>query len=107
MERRVTDGVTAGVNGDFSRFDNGQAVRRPHAEQRSSRSPPNAERASVGIRSDGLLDVRRVAFRATWRATVEARCSARSTTLRPPDGAALYTGAYGAEHAGAPGCDGG
>ena len=68
MQRRVTDGVTAGVNADFSRFDNGK-LSGIFMRNGDLAAPPNPRRSSVGILSDGTLDVRRVSLRGTWRGT--------------------------------------
>jgi hypothetical protein len=58
-------------------------------------TPPNAGRVSAGIRTDGTLDVRRVAFAGTWQASVTARPLATLNAPPPANGAALYTDAYG------------
>ena len=93
MERRVTDGVTAGVNADFSRFDNGK-LSGIFMRNSALAFGPNAKRSSVGIRTDGLLDVRRVAVRATWTGATARPLSPLNDA--PVAGrAALYTGDYG------------
>ena len=93
MERRVTDGVTAGVNADFSRFDNGK-LSGIFMRNSALAFAPNAKRSSVGIRTDGMLDVRRVAVRATWTGTTARQLSPLNDA--PVAGrAALYTSEYG------------
>lgn len=93
MQRRVADGVTAGVNADFSRFDNGR-VSGIFMRDGDVAHGPSANRSSVGIRTDGILDVRRVAIRATWAGTTARPLSPLND---PPSAgrAALYTSAYG------------
>jgi phosphodiester glycosidase/flagellar hook capping protein FlgD len=93
MQRRVTDGVTAGVNADFSRFDNGRVsgVFMRHGDLTAS---PNARRSSVGVFTDGTLDVRKVGLRATWTGTIAHPLAALNDPA-PAGGAALYTSGYG------------
>src|SRR4029079_11193240 len=66
-------------------------------------APPNAGRASAGIRSDGVLDIRRVAFKGTWRTTVGTRPLGALNATPAANGAALYTDAYGANSPALPG----
>ena len=93
MQRRVTDGVTAGVNADFSRFDNGK-LSGIFMRNGDLAAPPNPRRSSVGILSDGTLDVRRVSLRGTWRGTA---LHPLSRLNEPPaaGGAAVFTPAFG------------
>ena len=67
MQRRLARQATmVGVNGDYSRFADGVPsgiLMRDGVLV----TPPQSERSSAGITLDGLLDVRRVGFRATWR----------------------------------------
>jgi hypothetical protein len=94
MQRRVGDGVTAGVNADFSRFDNGRVsgIFMRHGDLAAA---PNARRSSVGVLPDGTLDVRKVGFRGTWAGVAAHPLSALND---PPvaGGAAVYTTGYGA-----------
>jgi hypothetical protein len=96
MEVRLRSTATAaGVNGDFFTLATG----RPSGvliRDAQLVSPPNAGRASAGIRSDGTLDVRRIAFKATWRVSVAARPLGAFNATPAANGAALYTDAYGA-----------
>jgi hypothetical protein len=87
-------GTAAGVNGDYFTLATG----RPSGVlMRDAQlvSPPNGGRSSAGISSDGSLDVRRVAFAGTWRASVTARPLASLNAAPGANGAALYTDAYG------------
>ena len=56
-----------GVNGDFFTLATGKPSRRPDAGRTLVESPPNADRSSAGITTDGALDIRRVEFFGTWR----------------------------------------
>jgi len=95
MEVRLRRTATAaGINGDYFALATG----RPSGVlMRDAQlvAPPNAGRASAGIRSDGLLDVRRVAFAGTWRSSVTARPLATVNATPSVNGAALFTDAYG------------
>jgi hypothetical protein len=86
--------TAAGINGDYFTLATGKpsGVLIRDAQLVSQ---PNAGRSSAGIRSDGALDVRRVAFAGNWRASVTARPLAALNTAPPANGAALYTDAYG------------
>ncbi len=95
MEVRLRSTATAaGVNGDYFALATGKPS---GVLMRDAQlvAPPNAGRASAGIRSDGLLDVRRVAFKATWRAAVTSRALGALNAAPAANGAALYTDAYG------------
>ncbi len=86
--------TAAGVNGDYFTLATGKPS---GVLMRDAQlvAPPNAGRASAGIRSDGLLDVRRVAFAGTWRAAVTARALRALNATPAANGAGLYTDAYG------------
>lgn len=95
MEVRLRRTATAaGVNGDFFTLatgtPSGVLIRDAQLVV-----PPNAGRASAGIRSDGALDIRRVAFAGTWRASVSAHRLGALNTAPAANGAALYTDTYG------------
>jgi hypothetical protein len=95
MEVRLRPTATAaGVNGDYFAFATGKPS---GVLMRDAQlvAPPNPGRASAGIRSDGALDVRRVAFAGTWRATVTARPLGALNATPAANGVALYTDAYG------------
>ena len=93
MQRRVADGVTAGVNADFSRFDNGRVsgMFMRHGELAHG---PNANRSSAGVLTDGTLEVRRVGLRASWSAAAPHPLAPLN---EPPTAAraSLFTAAYG------------
>lgn len=95
MEVRLRPTATgAGVNGDYFAFATGKpsGVLMRDAQLLA---PPNAGRASAGISSAGALDVRRVAFAGTWRASVTTRPLGALNATPAPNGVALYTDAYG------------
>ena len=77
MERRLASfGTMVGVNGDFWEWATG----RPSGVLMRDNvvvSPPASARSSVGVRTDGTLDIRRVALAATWRGTAGRGCSTR------------------------------
>ena len=101
MQRRVPDGVTAGVNADFSRFDNGRVsgVFMRHGDLAAA---PNARRSSLGVLTDGTLDIRKIALRATWAGTTVHPLAALNDPPAP-GGAAVYTAGYGTATPSAPG----
>ena len=101
MQRRVADGVTAGVNADFSRFDNGRVsgIFMRHGDLAAA---PNARRSSVGVLTDGTLDVRKIGLRATWAGTTVHPLAALNDPPTP-GGAAVYTTGYGTATPSAPG----
>ena len=94
MQKRLTPATAAGVNGDYFTFATG----RPSGVlMRDAQlvSPPNGSRSSMGVRTDGTIDVRRVGFAGTWRSTVQIRPRAALNAVPAPDRAALFTDAYG------------
>ena len=95
MQVRLRSTATgAGVNGDYFTFATGKPS---GVLMRDAQlvSPPNGGRSSAGIRSDGVLDVRRVAFAGTWRASVTARALGALNTAPAANRSALFTDAYG------------
>ena len=95
MQRRLASQATAaGVNGDYFTFATG----RPSGvlmREGGLVTPPNAERASAGITTDGRLEVRRASFVGGWRGLGGNRV-VRSLNAPPTaDGSALYTDRYG------------
>ena len=103
MEVRLRRTATAaGVNGDYFTLATGKPS---GVLMRDAQlvAPPNAGRASAGIRSDGVLDIRRVGFKGTWRATVGPRPLGALNAMPAANGAALYTDAYGASTPALPG----
>ena len=67
MQKRLsTQATSVGVNGDYFAPADG----RPSGiflRDGVLATPPNSARSSAGVTLDGLLDVRRVSFRGTWR----------------------------------------
>ena len=103
MEVRLRRTATAaGVNGDYFTLATGKPSGVLMREAQLV-APPNAGRASAGIRSDGVLDIRRVGFKGTWRATVGPRPLGALNAMPAANGAALYTDAYGASTPALPG----
>ena len=87
MQRRLaTDGDDGRRQRRLLHARDGQADRRPDAGRRSSSARRTASARAPGSRPTATLDVRRVAFAGTWRATVGRVRSARSTPLRPRTG---------------------
>lgn len=86
--------TAAGINGDYFELATGKPS---GVLMRDTQlvAPPNAGRASAGIRSDGLLDVRRIAFAGTWRASVTARKLGTINATPAANAVTLYTDAYG------------
>ena len=95
MQRRLASQATmVGVNGDFSRFADGN----PSGIMLRDGvliAPPNGKRSSAGIGLDGVLDVRRVAFRGTWRGTGQRRSLTHFNDVPGKNGIALLTSDYG------------
>jgi exopolysaccharide biosynthesis protein len=95
MQRRLASQATmVGVNGDLSRFADGK----PSGIMLRDGvliAPPNGQRSSAGIGLDGMLDVRRVAFRGTWRGTGQRRSLTHFNDAPGKNGIALLTSDYG------------
>ena len=95
MQRRLAgSATTAGVNGDLFSLETG----RPSGmfmRDGELQSPPNPNRSSAGILSDGTLDIRRVTWRGTWQSVLGRRVVARLNAPPPASGSALFTPAYG------------
>jgi Phosphodiester glycosidase/FlgD Ig-like domain len=95
MQRRlVTQATSVGVNGDFFSPADG----RPSGIMLRDGvlvTPPNSSRSSVGVQLDGMLDVRRVSFRGTWRGTGQRRPV--NFFNKPPgrNGISLFTSDWG------------
>ena len=95
MERRLAGQATmVGVNGDFSRFSDG------HPSGILLRdgilvTPPHPGRSSAGIGLDGILDIRRVKFVATWRGTGQRRPLSFLNESPGPNGITLFTPEWG------------
>ena len=95
MEKRLSTVATSvGVNGDYFSVADG----RPSGiflHDGVLSTPPNSARSSAGVTLDGLLDVRRVGFRGTWRGTGQRR--ALNFLNKPPgnNGISLFTSDWG------------
>jgi Phosphodiester glycosidase/FlgD Ig-like domain len=95
MQRRLGSQATmVGVNGDFSRFADGN----PSGillRDGVLVAPPNSQRSSAGFGLDGALDVRRVRFLGTWRGTGQRRAVNEFNDAPGKNGLALFTSDYG------------
>lgn len=96
MQRRLTGqaAASAGVNGDYFTFATGRPSGVLLNEGRLV-TPPNADRASAGVTTDGRLDVRRASFVGSWRGLGGTRIARGLNAPPTPDGSALYTDTYG------------
>ena len=95
MQRRLAStGAMAGINGDYFALATGRPSGMVMREGQLI-SPPNANRASAGVTTDGTLDIRRVAFGGTWDAGVGAHTFSGLNAAPKVGRAALYTDAYG------------
>ena len=73
MQRRLsTQATSVGVNGDYFAPADGRPTG-IFLRDGVLATPPNSARSSAGVTLDGLLDVRRVTFRGTWRGTGQRR----------------------------------
>lgn len=95
LERRLAPTATyAGINGDFFNVGSG----RPSGtlmQQGQLVTTPSPNRSSVGITSDGTLDVRRVALTSTWQGTGTTHALTALNSPPGPTGIALFTPAWG------------
>jgi Phosphodiester glycosidase/FlgD Ig-like domain len=95
MERRLTTQATSvGVNGDYFAPNDG----RPSGiflRDGILTTPPNPSRSSTGITLDGLLDVRRVSFRGTWRGSGQRRALNFLNKAPGTNGISLFTSDWG------------
>ena len=95
MEKRLaTQATSVGVNGDYFAPSDG----RPSGiflRDGVLATPPNPARSSVGITLDGLLDVRRVSFRGTWRGTGQRRALNFLNKAPGTNGISLFTSDWG------------
>jgi exopolysaccharide biosynthesis protein len=94
QKRLATQATSVGVNGDYFAPSDG----RPSGillRDGVLATPPNSARSSAGVTLDGLLDVRRVSFRGTWRGTGQRR--ALNFLNKPPgtNGISLFTSDWG------------
>src|SRR5262245_1960548 len=95
MEKRLaTQATSVGVNGDYFAPRDG----RPSGIFMSDgilATPPNAARSSAGVTLDGLLDVRRVSFRGTWRGSGQRRALNFLNKAPGTNGISLFTPDWG------------
>jgi Phosphodiester glycosidase/FlgD Ig-like domain len=95
MERRLsTQATSIGVNGDYFSPSDG----RPSGiflRDGVLATPPNAARSSAGVTLDGLLDVRRVSFRGTWRGSGQRRALNFLNKAPGTNGISLFTSEWG------------
>jgi exopolysaccharide biosynthesis protein len=95
MQRRLaTQATSVGVNGDYFAPSDG----RPSGiflRDGILATPPNPARSSAGITLDGLLDVRRVSFRGTWRGTGQRRALNFLNKTPGTNGISLFTSDWG------------
>ena len=95
MEKRLTTHATSvGVNGDYFSPSDG----RPSGiflRDGVLATPPNASRSSTGVTLDGLLDVRRVSFRGTWRGSGQRRALNFLNKAPGTNGISLFTSDWG------------
>lgn len=95
MQKRLASQATSvGVNGDYFAPADG----RPSGiflRDGVLASPPNPARSSAGITLDGLLDVRRMSFRGTWRGTGQRRALNFLNRVPGTNGISLFTSDWG------------
>ena len=95
MQRRLASQETAvGVNGDYFAPSDG----RPSGIFMSDgvlATAPNSARSSAGVTLDGLLDVRRVGFRGTWRGSGQRRALNFLNKAPRTNGISLFTPDWG------------
>jgi hypothetical protein len=95
MQRRLAlQATSVGVNGDYFAPRDG----RPSGIFMSDgvlATPPNSARSSAGVTLDGLLDVRRVSFRGTWRGSGQRRALNFLNKEPGTNGISLFTSDWG------------
>ncbi len=95
MQRRLsTQATSVGVNGDYFSPSDG----RPSGillRDGVLATPPNPARSSTGVTLDGLLDVRRVSFRGTWRGSGQRRALNFLNKAPGTNGISLFTSDWG------------
>jgi Phosphodiester glycosidase/FlgD Ig-like domain len=95
MEKRVsTQATSVGVNGDYFSPSDGHPSG-IFLRDGVLATPPNAARSSAGVTLDGLLDVRRVSFRGTWRGTGQRRALNFLNKAPGTNGISLFTSDWG------------
>jgi Phosphodiester glycosidase len=95
MEKAVSDSATvAGVNGDFFNFRDGHPSGMV-LQDGVIKSPPYRNRSSIGISSNGTLNVARVALYGYWQGLGSRKPLTVNRALSG-EGAALFTPSWGA-----------
>jgi hypothetical protein len=95
MQRRVSSVATvAGVNGDLFTWNEGL----PSGMLMQSgvlKTPPHSKRSTVGVTDDGRIVVERVAMLGQWWGSGQRRPLTGLNQRPGPDGASLFTPAWG------------
>lgn len=95
MQLRLSSGSTSvGVNGDYFTLSDG----RPSGitlRDGTLVTPPLSSRSSAGVTLDGLLDIRRVSFRGTWRGLGQRRSVNFLNKAPGVNGVSLFTSDWG------------
>lgn len=95
MQKRLsTQATQVGVNGDYFAPADGRPTG-IFLRDGILATPPNAARSSAGVTLDGLLDVRRVSFRGTWRGTGQRRSLNFLNKTPGTNGISLFTPDWG------------
>jgi hypothetical protein len=95
MQRRLSsESTSVGVNGDYFAPSDGHPSGIFMSDGVLATSP-NAARSSAGVTLDGLLDVRRVSFRGTWRGAGQLRALNALNKAPGANGISLFTSDWG------------
>jgi exopolysaccharide biosynthesis protein len=95
MQKRLsTEATQVGVNGDYFAPADGRPTG-IFLRDGILATPPNSARSSAGVTLDGLLDVRRVSFRGTWRGTGQRRSLNFLNKAPGTNGISLFTADWG------------
>jgi len=95
MQKRLsTQATSVGVNGDYFAPADGRPTG-IFLRDGVLATPPNSARSSAGVTLDGLLDVRRVTFRGTWRGTGQRRSLNFLNKSPGTNGISLFTSDWG------------
>jgi exopolysaccharide biosynthesis protein len=95
MQKRLsTQATSVGVNGDYFAPADGRPTG-IFLRDGVLATPPNSARSSAGVTLDGLLDVRRVSFRGTWRGTGQRRSLNFLNKTPGTNGISLFTSDWG------------
>jgi Phosphodiester glycosidase/FlgD Ig-like domain len=97
MERRLSSqGTTVGINGDYFSFKDGHPSGMLMRDD-TLVTPPLAGRSSMGVTSDGTIDVRRMKLVGTWHGLGQWRGLSAFNSPPKANGVALFTSDYGPE----------